>query len=187
MFSQAILRSVSRVALLCVMALPALAQDESFVVQDPEGIVEDVESSETRETPDASGKAGDKKENGEADEAIEGKDLPQPEPESVYTNGIVLQGLNKVTARIQKLDGPLGAVMRFGNLEIIPRRCWKSSPEAQPENAALLEVWELKTGEESQRIFLGWMFSSSPGLSSLQHAVYDVSVIACQDRKQTED
>src|SRR5581483_9802858 len=68
------------------------------------------------------------------------------------SNTVVLQGLNKVTGHISKLEGPLGAALRFGNLEIISRRCWKSSPEDRPENAVLMEIRELHAGEESKRI-----------------------------------
>ncbi len=101
-------------------------------------------------------------------------------------NAIVLQGLNKVTGHISKFDGPLGTVLHFGNLEIVARRCWKAPPEEQPENAALLEISELKPGEPSERIFLGWMFSSSPGLSGLEHPVYDITVLSCEARKDAE-
>jgi len=105
--------------------------------------------------------------------------LPEP-------NAVVLQGLNKVTGHISRLEGPLGTVMDFGKLEIIARRCWKSPPEDSPENAALLEIRELKPCEGPQQIFLGWMFSSSPGLSSLEHPVYDITVLSCQVRKDPE-
>lgn len=100
-------------------------------------------------------------------------------------NTIVLQGLNKVTGHISRLEAPVGTVMRFGNLEIIGRRCWKSPPDEQPENAGLLEIWELKPGESHQRIFLGWIFSSSPGLSGLEHPVYDLTMLECLSVKET--
>lgn len=101
-------------------------------------------------------------------------------------NTIVLQGLNKVTGHISKIEGPLGTALRFGNIEIVARRCWRSPPEDQPENAALLDISEFKPGEGSSRIFLGWMFSSSPGLSGLEHAVYDITVVACEERNDPE-
>jgi hypothetical protein len=112
-------------------------------------------------------------------------DNTQPEP-----NTIVLQGLNKVTGHISRLEAPVGTVMRFGNLEVIGRRCWQAPPDEQPENAGLLEIWELKPGESHERIFLGWSFSSSPGLSGLQHPVYDVTVLECltlSDPEKHED
>ena len=106
---------------------------------------------------------------------------PLPEEDNPQTsNTVILQGLNKVTGRVSKLEGPIGVTQRFGSLEIIPRRCWKSSPEDRPENAVLLEVRELQIGEESKRIFLGWMFSSSPGLAGLELPVFDISVVSCE-------
>ena len=33
-----------------------------------------------------------------------------------------------------------------------------------------------------ERLFSGWMFASSPGLSALEHPVYDVWVIRCTER-----
>ena len=113
---------------------------------------------------------------------------PESEPVIEY-NKVVLQGLNKVTGRSSKLEGPLGTVMRFGTLEVIARRCWKAPPDERPENAALLEIRELKAEEAPQKIFLGWMFSSSPGLSGLEHPVYDVNVLSCEstdaEKKET--
>lgn len=110
-----------------------------------------------------------------------GKNKPAPQPEAPKPfNAVKLQGLNKVTARISTLDAPLGTVMRFGNLEIIARRCWQSPPEDRPENAGLLEIRELQPGEGPEVIFTGWMYSSSPGLSALEHPVYDVTVLECE-------
>jgi len=114
---------------------------------------------------------------------IDPAEEPDIDEEAQY-NAIVLQGLNKVTGHISTLQGPVGTILRFGNLEIIPRHCWKSQPEDRPENAALLDISELKPGEPPQRIFLGWMFSSSPGLSGLEHPVYDITVLSCEESKE---
>ena len=35
---------------------------------------------------------------------------------------------------------------------------------------------------DEELLFSGWMFASSPGLSALEHPVYDVWVIRCTDR-----
>lgn len=102
------------------------------------------------------------------------------------SNMLVLQGLNKVLGRVSTLEIPLGTLARFENLEIIARKCWKSAPDERPENASLLEIREVKAGEEPKQIFLGWMLSSSPALSSLEHPVYDVTVLSCEFRKDLE-
>jgi hypothetical protein len=93
---------------------------------------------------------------------------------------VVLQGLDKVTARVERIEAPVGAKARFGALEIQVRACRKSPPEDPPENAAFLEIWELKTGEAAVSLFKGWMFGSSPALSALEHPVYDVWVLDCK-------
>ena len=92
---------------------------------------------------------------------------------------VILQGLNKVTGRISKFNAIVNKPVSFGNLEIIAHRCWQASPEDRPENAALLEIHEVKAGEQPATLFTGWMFSSSPGLSALEHPVYDITVLSC--------
>ena len=93
----------------------------------------------------------------------------------------VLQGLDKVTGRVQTIDAPVGATIHFGTLEIIARTCRKRPPEEQPEAAAFLDIWEIKQGEAATSLFRGWMFASSPALSALEHPVYDVWVLDCED------
>ena len=97
----------------------------------------------------------------------------------------VLQGLNKVTARISEIEAPVGTSVRFGNLDIVVKRCWKSPPTEQPENAARVEILERRPDETPVELFNGWMFSSSPSLSGLEHPVYDLVVLACEKRKMT--
>ena len=92
---------------------------------------------------------------------------------------VVLQGLDKVTARVHTFEAPLKSTIRFGTLEIIARQCDKRPPEETPESAAFLDVLEVRQGEPTQSLFRGWMFASSPALSALEHPVYDVWVLDC--------
>ncbi len=91
-----------------------------------------------------------------------------------------LQGLNKVTARVSEIDVPVGETASFGTLRITVRRCYKAPPEDTPESAAFLEIVEVKPGEPPVKLFVGWMFASSPALSALEHPVYDVWVLDCR-------
>jgi len=91
----------------------------------------------------------------------------------------VLQGLDKVTARISTIEAPLGRTVRFGTLRITAQACHKRPPEEPPESSAFLEIVDLKPGQASELLFMGWMFASSPALSALEHPVYDVWVIDC--------
>ena len=98
----------------------------------------------------------------------------------------VLRGLDKVTGRVTTLNAPVGEPIRFGALEIIVRTCDKRPPEEPPESAAFLEITESKEGSAKANLFHGWMFASSPALSAMDHAVYDVWVLDCVSTASTD-
>lgn len=91
----------------------------------------------------------------------------------------VMQGLDKVTARISTFEAPLDEEVAFGALRITLRACERAPPEEPPESAAFLDIYEAKQGEDPVSLFRGWMFASSPALSALEHPVYDVWVVEC--------
>jgi hypothetical protein len=92
----------------------------------------------------------------------------------------VIQGLDKIAARTSRFEAPVGRAVRFGKLLVLVRDCERSAPEDRPENAAFLEIYEEQPGEARERLFAGWMFSSSPALSALEHPVYDVTLLECK-------
>jgi hypothetical protein len=96
----------------------------------------------------------------------------------------VLQGLDKITARISKFDAPVGKAVRFGRLVITVQACVKHPPEEEPESAAFLQIDEVRQGENNavvaQRVFNGWMFASSPALSAMESPIYDIGVLDCK-------
>jgi hypothetical protein len=96
----------------------------------------------------------------------------------------VLQGLDKVTARISTFNAPIDATIKFGTLEIIVRKCDKRPPEETPESAAFIDVWEVRPGELTMSVYRGWMFASSPALAAMEHPVYDVWVLDCKDSRR---
>ena len=99
----------------------------------------------------------------------------------ITMNGVVLGGLDKVTARVQNVTGTVGTPVKFGTLEIIARTCVAHPPEETPENAAFIEVFEQQPGRQRAKVFSGWMFSSNPALSALDHPVYDIWVLRCEN------
>ena len=100
---------------------------------------------------------------------------------SIETGTALLQGLDKVTARVSTFEANLNQEVRFGTLEVIVKKCVKTPPEETPESAAFLEIRDIKPGQDLEILFTGWMFASSPSLSAMQHPVYDVWVIGCLD------
>lgn len=104
-----------------------------------------------------------------------------PGPAAAYPCDMaVLQGLDKVTARVSTFEAPLGTTVRFGTLSITLRACDRTPPEEPPESTAFLDIDEVRRGEPPVSLFHGWMFSSSPALSALEHPVYDVWVLECK-------
>lgn len=97
----------------------------------------------------------------------------------------VLRALDKITARVEELEVPIGSPYKFGTLAITVRACRVTPPEDTPEAAAFLEIGEFKTGVSETPIFRGWMFASSPALSAMEHPVYDIWVTGCKDNAQT--
>lgn len=116
------------------------------------------------------------------------------EPEIAHQVAM-LQGLDKVTARVSPVEAPIGLATRFGRLEIIARTCLKTPPTEAPESAVFLEITELPPRSDQDappvEVFTGWMFASTPGLSALEHPVYDVWVVDCaapiEDQGDLED
>ncbi len=101
-------------------------------------------------------------------------------PAAAQQQVALLQGLDKITARISTFEAPLGETVRFGTFEIVARACEKRPPEEPPESAAFLEIVDLRPDSDAVRLFTGWMFASSPALSAVEHPVYDVWVIDCR-------
>jgi hypothetical protein len=96
-------------------------------------------------------------------------------------SGALLQGLDKVTARVSTFEAPQDTPVLFGTLEVVVRTCSKAPPEEPPEITAFLEIYNVRPGEETVRVFSGWMFASSPALSALEHPVYDIWIVDCMN------
>ena len=114
--------------------------------------------------------------------------LPPQEDEfapekNIATNGVTLQGLDKQTARVFFIHAAIGQTIEFGNLKIIVHHCEKTPLEARQESMAFVTISEEKPNRAPQNLFSGWMFSSSPALSALDHPIYDLWVKECKTLK----
>jgi hypothetical protein len=106
--------------------------------------------------------------------------LAAPRPaHAVAMNEVVLQALDKITARVSRITVPVGGTVTFGSLQITAKACDKHPPEETPESSAFLQIVEVKPGEAPVGRFSGWMFASSPALSAMEHPVYDIWVLDC--------
>lgn len=99
------------------------------------------------------------------------------QPERVLTaDGAVLRGLDKVagTSRdIRLMNGNSGTI---GHLRVTMREC--RYPEDNPAGEAYAWIEVQDTRAETD-LFAAWMIASSPALSALDHARYDLWVLSC--------
>ena len=94
-------------------------------------------------------------------------------------NKLVIQGLDKITARIQTFEVDVGETHKFGVLDIFVERCVFSKPIFKPESLAFIKIKD-NSDRLSEVKFSGWMFASSPALNALENPVYDVSILDCK-------
>lgn len=97
-------------------------------------------------------------------------------------SSVILRGLDKVTGRIHDFEVLVGETVPLGPLKITVTHVDRSPEMTDPETAAFLEVRECKGGQE-HLLFSSWMFASSPGVSALEHPVYDVWVVHRSKKK----
>jgi hypothetical protein len=94
---------------------------------------------------------------------------------------VILETLDKISARVSRVEVPIGMTITFGSLKITPRHCDKRPPEETPESSVFIEIIEELPDEQPKLEFSGWMFASSPALAALDHPVYDVWVVDCKN------
>ncbi len=92
----------------------------------------------------------------------------------------VFAALDKVTARISKLEAPLGESVKFGSLKLTPKVCYSRPATEQPKTSTFVEVDETMLSGQEKRLFAGWMFAESPGLHAVEHPVFDVWLTDCK-------
>lgn len=101
-------------------------------------------------------------------------------------NGVaVFAALDKVTARISKLEVPLGQTVQFGALKVTARACYSRPPTDTPKTTSFVQVEEILLDGKEKKLFSGWMFAESPGLNALEHPVFDVWLTECQKPART--
>lgn len=99
------------------------------------------------------------------------------EVRAVPGTGAVLRGLDKMNGQVEDFELQNGYSIGFGNLRIDLAECRHPDDNATGEAYAFLTIFDgPAVGEPA---FQGWMIASSPALSAMDHARYDVWVLRC--------
>ncbi|WP_339948978.1 DUF2155 domain-containing protein [uncultured Albimonas sp.] len=140
------------------------------------------------ETPGRDLPAGDRGSLGDnfrqvpADENGRLRQYEPPKPErqpSVAMEGARLKVLDKMTGQVDEIDLKVGETRVEDRLELALLTCRAPQEDVRQDAFAYLEIRDLR---EDRPRFSGWMFASSPALSAMDHARYDVWVLSCSAR-----
>jgi hypothetical protein len=92
------------------------------------------------------------------------------------SEGASLRFLDKLTSETGDVTLSAGQVAQFGRLMVRLDECRYPTDDPTSDSEAHLTVVEAAT---QRPLFIGWMLSSSPALSALDHPRYDVWVLSC--------
>ena len=87
--------------------------------------------------------------------------------------------LDKITAKVKNIKIPVDGSLKFESLSIEVYACFKNPPEVIPENFVLLKIYDSIKSDSINLIYQGWMISSSPATTPLEHPIYDLWLIDC--------
>jgi len=94
---------------------------------------------------------------------------------------LLLRGLDKITGRPTNIAAPIGKPVQFATLTITARFCYSTPQSETPETTAFVQIEDHRPDQPARRVFSGWMYGSSPGLNGVEHPLYDVWVISCNN------
>ena len=107
------------------------------------------------------------------------KKIKKTESNSIRVN---IVALDKITAKTSNINLSLGETKKFGLLEIKALKCGNVKSQSKKEQAAYIQVKDLSDNLSNQVfVFNGWTFSASKTLNPLDHPVYDLWLVSCEN------
>ena len=70
----------------------------------------------------------------------------------------------------------------MGTLSIKVYSCFTEPPDEIPEDYVLIDVKD-NFQDKKKSIYTGWMISSSPDVTPLEHPIYDLWLLGCSNDK----
>ncbi len=107
------------------------------------------------------------------------KKIKESENKSTRVN---IVALDKITAKTSNINLFLGETKKFGLIEIKALKCGNIESQSEQSQAAYIQVKDL-TDNLSNKVFVfnGWTFSTSTTLNPLDHPVYDLWLVNCEN------
>ncbi len=95
---------------------------------------------------------------------------------------VKLVGLDKITAKTSEINIPLGDTKKFGLLQIKALKCGEVESVNETSKAAYIQVTDV-SDKKNEKVFVfnGWTFSANPSFKPLDHPVYDIWLLGCEN------
>ena len=113
--------------------------------------------------------------------SIKKRDIKESKKDNIKFVNLI--GLDKITAKTIPIKIKLGDTAKFGLLEIKALKCGISNNSKTKNNSvAYLQVRDISENQnEKVFIFNGWTFSSNPSIAPIDHAIYDIWLVGCDN------
>ena len=90
--------------------------------------------------------------------------------------------LDKITAKTSGINLFLGETKKFGLLEIKALKCGNIDSQSEKGHAAYIQVKDFSDNINNQVfVFNGWTFSNNTTLNPIDHPVYDLWLVSCDN------
>jgi len=90
--------------------------------------------------------------------------------------------LDKISNKLTEKSIKVNESDLIGTLNIKVYSCFTEPPDEIPEDFVLIDVKDNFLDEE-ESIYIGWMISSSPDVTPLEHPIYDLWLLSCSNDK----
>ncbi|GHU02666.1 hypothetical protein FACS1894186_7710 [Alphaproteobacteria bacterium] len=96
----------------------------------------------------------------------------------IHGTWAVLRGMEKIAGRISTFPVKVGTSMNFGTLTVKVESCVYRPPEESPADAVFMRLTD---NRQPAIVYEGWMFAASPSLAAVDHPIFDVWLLKCQN------
>tara|TARA_X000000368_G_C22521393_1_gene489352 strand:+ start:67 stop:444 length:378 start_codon:yes stop_codon:yes gene_type:complete len=100
--------------------------------------------------------------------------------EPIEGNLVEIHILDKISAKVTNLKIQVNSSLNFESLNIKIYACYTTPPDEIPEDFVLLKIYDKMEKNNNQLIYQGWMISSSPAATPLEHPIYDLWLQDCK-------
>ncbi len=90
--------------------------------------------------------------------------------------------LDKISNKLSEKTIAVNDSDSIGTLSIKVYSCFTEPPDEIPEDYVLIDVKDVFE-DKTKSIYKGWMISSSPDVTPLEHPIYDLWLLGCNNNK----